>query len=190
MQSSLPTVDAGEGSGSTTSATASSTAKTPRRNPESAQIHETGLTLPSVDARQARSSRSPGVIKVIKSPIPHVYPPVKVYQTTIEHIKERHPHEAEHHLAAIFSTIERPYRVHRSKTHPGGLVLINERVASSRGHPLRVAVKLLDTPEDGREAILQTAHFHKSKTWGALIWQRDSGLVDAKAEGPESQPGP
>lgn len=107
----------------------------------------------------------PKVIKVVTSGIPELYPDVCIYDTTLEHIKGGHPEEFSR-LSDVYSTIERPDRVHQSKTNPRSVLLINDTCTSDGGDPLRVVVKVVS----GTEAIMSTAYFSASTEHGQLLW--------------------
>lgn len=110
-------------------------------------------------------SKERKIIKVIASGVPELYPPVDIYDTTLEHIKDNHPEEFLR-LDEVYSTIEQPDRVHKSKTHPRGLTLINDSCTSSSGDPLRIAIKVVSSTE----AILSTAHFSSATDQGQHLW--------------------
>ena len=107
------------------------------------------------------------VIKVVTSGVPELYPDVNIYDTTLEHIKDDHPEEFSH-LDIVYQTIEKPHRVHKSKTNPRSVILINEECTSASGDPLRVPIKVISATE----AIMSTAYFSSSTDQGPLLWSK------------------
>lgn len=109
------------------------------------------------------------VIRVVTSGVPGHYPDVQIYDSTIAKLKDKHPEEHSR-IDEIYDTIAKPDRIHKSKTHPTSITLINETSTSQGGDPLRVAVKLTS---DGNAAIMSTAHFTSSSDQGQLLWSRE-----------------
>lgn len=105
------------------------------------------------------------VVETVTSGAAEVVREVVIHDTTVEHIREDHPNEYAR-WPDVVGTIAAPTHVHRSKTRESSVTFLNERVTSRRGHPLRVAVKLVG---DGT-GIMSTAHFSKSKDRGELLW--------------------
>jgi hypothetical protein len=106
-------------------------------------------------------------LKTVTSGLPELYPDVEIYASTLEKIKEKHPEEYGL-LNEIYHTIEKPDRVHESKTRSNAVTLINEKVTSRGGDPLRVAVKTVEVDR----AIMSTAHFSSVTDQGPLLWER------------------
>jgi len=111
------------------------------------------------------------LVKTVPSRLQDIYPDVQVYQDELDH-SLRDQRDLLIQAEQIFSTIENPTAVHRSKTHPAGMLLVNSDIVSTAGDPLRVAIKVL---RDGNtaDAFLSTAHFASSKNHGELLWKKD-----------------
>ena len=109
----------------------------------------------------------PKVVEVITSGVPDLVREVHVYDSTREHIRNRHRREFER-WEDVRGTIEAATRIHKSKTHPTSIVFVNDNATSTGGDPMRVPVKVMSTDI----GIMSTAHFTRTKDQGDLLWTR------------------
>jgi hypothetical protein len=109
------------------------------------------------------------VIKTVVSGFTSFVEKVDLYDSTLAHIEKYHPEEYKR-LPEIIATIEgSATRIHKSKTHPTSIVLVNDNVTSSAdGDPLRLPIKIYDD----KSGILSTAHFTSSTDQGPLLWSK------------------
>lgn len=108
-----------------------------------------------------------GIVHIVKARNTQYYSTVHIYAGTLGHIIRDHPEEASR-LVDVCKTIEAPCRIYQSKTDPErSLALINDKVTSTGGDPLRVIVKIVSDSE----AIMKTAHFCSSNNHGTLLWE-------------------
>jgi len=124
-------------------------------------------------AKKPEKGRRSRVVKVIPSGVPELYPDVKIYDTTLEKIRAKHPEEYAR-LQEIYQTIQAPTRVHKSKTNPRSITLLNSNATSAAGDPLRVPVKIVSDTS----AIMTSAYFTEVNDQGPLLWPISSDKTD------------
>jgi hypothetical protein len=120
---------------------------------------------------------TPQVVKTITCGLPQFIKTVQVHDTTLAHIRDKHPQEFAL-IDQVYATIENSATsVHQSKTNERSLVFVNTGVTSEHGSPLRVPIKRISNDI----GILQTAHFSDAKDQGPLLWSQ--GGEEGKSNG-------
>lgn len=106
--------------------------------------------------------------KIIATAVFSTVTEVRLYDETIEHIKEGHPEvpiELPSISAAVENTIVNP--THIEESHTNSYVFVDSLSTNSSGDPLRVPVKLVD----GSSGVVKSAYFASTGV-KKIVWSK------------------
>lgn len=108
---------------------------------------------------------------IIKTAAFHLVTEVRVYEETIEHIRDGHPEvpiDLPSLMAGLEGTISNPSHI-ETGNRENTLIYVDEHSTNASGDPFRVPVKVIE----GTSGLLKTAYFATPTNPGLVVWRRN-----------------
>ncbi|RVG48074.1 hypothetical protein CN162_12560 [Sinorhizobium meliloti] len=108
-------------------------------------------------------------IRIIRTQVFSTVTDVRLYEETLNHIKEQHPEvpiELPSLMEALSTAIQAPTHVEAS--HTNSYVFVDSGSTNASGNPLRIPVKVIE----GTSGLIKTAFFSDTLKPGTIVYRR------------------